>query len=1096
MGTADTVTISGSATINVTGNLAIKGSGFNVGGSASNLNLAVSGILSATAGGTVIGHVSAGSVSGTGAQTFGGNLTTTTGNITLGSGSTVSGALSSSSGAVILSSSTSGTYTTVGSISTGGNVTVYSYNRVLGATTGALISGGSYAWFGGPVTATSTYVSFADHATVNGNVSAGSYVYTGLYSTINGSITSGSLQVDLAGHTTVSGAITANGTYVNFGSGSSAGGAVTAKTYVDLGAGGNVSGNVTSQTSYVYGSSINVTGNIGAGGSYVDIHSDGNVGGNISAASYVSIYNNNTVSGTVTAGSTVFINDYNVIGSSVLGGGSVTIDDHTNIAGDVTSTGSYVSISTNTTIAGNVTSSTSYVHTSLNSTVNGNVTAATTVTQGSGTTLAQCVRSTGAWTITLSSPTLVSGACCGSGATCSKSCITGLPKPADCQSLHHLKVVTSASSGLTCNPNTATVYACADSTCATYYTSGASGSLTATGSGMTVTYPSGANFTIPSGSNSATVSFQVTTPGSVTLGATISSPSASSATTCALGGSSSCAFTSQDSGFIMTLPSLVAGTAGNLSIAAVQKSVTSNACTPAFASVSKAVNFSCSYSNPNTGTKPAVLGGTALNASAGANAACDGASQAVSLSFNASGVATSTLNYSDAGQVTLSAAYTGTGSQAGLSMTGSGDFIAAPASFALSGITASPIKAGQPFSATITALNSAGVATPNFGREFSAEGARLSWFKAKPTGISAVSGAFTGSGVGGSASLTGFSHGAVTVSDLSWNEVGSGDLTATLVSGSYLGGGQTISGTTGVAGAVGPFVPDHFDLTLSPSCGAFTYSGQPFTVSVYAKEASGGTTRNYDGTAHTSPNQATTVTLTAVNNAATGSLSGNTVAASAFGAGIATSTLTPTFTFTNKLTPVTSISLRATDTNGVSSSPGGVEPTASIYSGRIRMSNAYGSGKASLSIPIQTQRWNGKAWVLNSADNCTSVPAAAVALSGYVNAKGQSTASWTTTPSGINITGGNGTLTLGAPSNSGTGSVDLALNLGSTGTDQSCLASHPASTGANQSALRAQQGSTNACAGLTSYDRDPSARATFGVYSPETNKLVFIRDMF
>lgn len=190
------------------------------------------------------------------------------------------------------------------------------------------------------------------------------------------------------------------------------------------------------------------------------------------------------------------------------------------------------------------------------------------------------------------------------------------------------------------------------------------------------------------------------------------------------------------------------------------------------------------------------------------------------------------------------------------------------------------------------------------------------------------------------------------------------------------------------------------------------------------------------------------------------------------------------------------MSIRATDSGGVSSSSGGIEPALSVRSGRIKLSNAFGSEKSSLSFPVQAQYWNGKSWVLNQLDSCTTIPAASVALSNYVNAKGQSTSAWTTTPSAISITGGNGTLTLSAPTGGNTGSVDVALNLGQGTTDLSCLANHPTSTPAGKIWLRSLNGSSHACAGLSTYDRDPSARATFGVFAPETKKQVFIQDMY
>ena len=66
----------------------------------------------------------------------------------------------------------------------------------------------------------------------------------------------------------------------------------------------------------------------------------------------------------------------------------------------------------------------------------------------------------------------------------------------------------------------------------------------------------------------------------------------------------------------------------------------------------------------------------------------------------------------------------------------------------------------------------------------------------------------------------------------------------------------------------------------------------------------------------------------------------------------------------------------------------------------------------------------------------------------------------------------------------------MAANLGTSGNDQSCL-SHAKQTSkpAEVPWLRSQNGN---CA--ATYDRDPSARASFGVYAPETRKTVHIRE--
>jgi MSHA biogenesis protein MshQ len=675
--------------------------------------------------------------------------------------------------------------------------------------------------------------------------------------------------------------------------------------------------------------------------------------------------------------------------------------------------------------------------------------------------------------------------------------------------LHHVNI--AASDGLTCTPRTYTLTACSDAACASPYTAGLSGTLSVTGSGMTVNYPSGAAFSIPNGSSSTTVSVHATTVGSLTA-ATLSglsaTPTGSPSVYCGMNGSTpasggSCTINLANSGLLFNVPNHLSDASQTVTVSAVQSSNNATACTPAFASVSKNVTFKCSYSNPTTGTLPVRVGGTALNASNSTAAACDGTGGTVSLSFNVSGVATTTVQYADVGQMSLTATYAGSGTDAGLSMTGSDSFIASPASFAFSSITASPV-AGSNFAATLTAKNSSGNAVPNFGKEtaVTTDYVRISWAKAKPTGTASVAGTFTGTGTSTSPTLSSssFSNGAVTLSNLNWTEVGLGDLSAWLVSGSYLGSGTTVTGTTGAAGAVGPFVPHHFDTVITQGCSSFSYSGQPFTVQITARNAGNTTTYNYDGSANTSPNYAKAVTLSATGaGAGSGSLTaGTSVALTSFGAGVASLT-TPTFAFTNKLTTPTSITIHAQETAGsVTSSAGSpvVEGSVPLRSGRLKISNAFGSEKSVLSVPVQAQYWNGKAWVLNASDSCTSVPAASVALSNYMDSKGAATAGWTTTPSAVTISSGNGTLSLGAPSPSSTGSVDFAFNLGATTTDQSCLASHPASTAANLSWLRAQNGSANGCAGVSTYDRDPSARATFGVYQPETKKAVYSRELY
>ena len=653
--------------------------------------------------------------------------------------------------------------------------------------------------------------------------------------------------------------------------------------------------------------------------------------------------------------------------------------------------------------------------------------------------------------------------------------------------VHHLEIRHGTGSGLTCSPSTLTVVACQDAACATQYTGGVTGTLTATGAGMTVNWPNSAAFSIPSGSGSITEDMQLTTVGSVVLGASGAAPSPANAPKCNFG-NPSCTFSAVDSGFIFNVPNHVANLAQTVSVSAVRKSDSAAVCVPAFASVSKNVAFTCIYQNPTSGGLPIRVGGAALNVANNAASGCDASGRAVSLVFNAGGVASTTVQYADVGQVQLNARYTGVGvSEAGLVMTGTNSFIAAPASFAFSVISGGPIKAGNAFAATLTAINSSGSATPNFGRETSPQSATLAFTRAQPSGSGVSNGVFTGS-------LGAFSAGVASASNLVWSEVGRGDLSATLSSANYLGSGLSATGTTGSAGAgvVGRFTPHHFDVVVIPACNSFTYAAQPFTTRITAKNglATPGTTVNYDGTGATTPNFSQAVTLSDAPALGLGSFAGTgALAASLSSAGVANA-LTPAYSFTSKLTAARTLVVRAIDADTISSA-GYAEGSTALRSGRLRLSNAFGSEKSPLALAVQAQYWSGNAWVLNSADNCSVVPAAAVARSGYVDNKGAPTAAWSTTASGTVVTGGNAALTLSAPNPLLTGSVNLALNLGATPTDQSCLAVLPASTGAALPWLRSQNGGCS-----TAWDRDPSARATFGIYSPETRKVLHAREIF
>jgi MSHA biogenesis protein MshQ len=185
--------------------------------------------------------------------------------------------------------------------------------------------------------------------------------------------------------------------------------------------------------------------------------------------------------------------------------------------------------------------------------------------------------------------------------------------------------------------------------------------------------------------------------------------------------------------------------------------------------------------------------------------------------------------------------------------------------------------------------------------------------------------------------------------------------------------------------------------------------------------------------------------------------------------------------------------VRAADADA--SSLGFAEGSTILRSGRLRLSNAWGSEKTALQVAVQAQYWSGKAWVLNNADNCSAVPTSAVSKSNAIDSKGATSGAMNNTLSGFTLANGQANVAVSPASPTATGSLDIALNLGSGATDQSCLGgTRPASNNPSSTAtpwLRSQNGG---CSSL--WDRDPSARVTFGIYSPESTKTVHARDLF
>ncbi len=453
--------------------------------------------------------------------------------------------------------------------------------------------------------------------------------------------------------------------------------------------------------------------------------------------------------------------------------------------------------------------------------------------------------------------------------------------------------ITQDGNGLTCTPEILTVTACADPApaCATKYTLlPVSGNVTWSGT------PGG---TIPFNISTAgytKVSLPVTTATTpsnpVILGTSSVSPIAINPTTClntsnnTINTTTSCKLPFSDAGLLISTPNLVSGTAQNMTVSAVKKSDSSVSCVPAFQNVSRSVNFNCSYTNPTSGTLPALLAGSAL--------ACDGSNLNLSMSFDPTGVATATLQYNDVGQVTLNGTYTGSAAtnDLKLSMTGISAFVVKPDHFDISNIVGTAgtipnpaaadangskfIRAGDAFTVTVKAMTAAGAPTPNYGKESTPQGVHLTPTLVAPAGgvypnpLLTIAGTNTANNViggvefGSTGQVNTDSNGVATVTNLAWNEVGIISLAANADNAGvndYLGAGPVLGATTGTTGNIGRFYPAQFALSggtiynrtdisacATAGCGSFTYMGEQMNAvfTLTAQNLSGSPTLNYN----------------------------------------------------------------------------------------------------------------------------------------------------------------------------------------------------------------------------------------------------------
>jgi len=907
-----------------------------------------------------------------------------------------------------------------GSVAASGAINLGSKTVITGAISGASLSSGPNDSLG-PISITGA-VSLASNTTINGTLSAAS-VDTNSGVTVTGAITSAGT-INLGSNFTAGGAM--SGTTITVNPNSTLSGDITATTSLEIGSGGAVTGNITAPVVTLDPAHISVTGNIAAATS-LEIGSGGTVNGAISGGTLTLRSANTTINGNAT-----FTGNVDMASGTVINGDLVAYD--------------VVQHASNAIINGNAAVNSIYID------WNDAVTKVITCT-GPGAVGCSCV--------TKADPNY--------HPTCAAAPSGGLD---------HI-LITHGGQALTCQPQPVTLTACANASCTPPYYNGT----------VSVTLqPGGGTYTISSGTGTGYVSHskaeavQMTAAGAG--GTTMCHNTAIADPSNATDSSTACNIQFQDHGLTVTVPDHVSMSSNvNVVIQALQASGSLPGCVPLVQNKSLPINFSCQYNDPvSTANASVNIGGTGVS--------CGSGGTAVNMNFDGNGTASASLQYPEVGKVNLTASY----SSGGLSASGSKEFTAAPASFRITttpGGSSNPvIKASTPYAIKIEAINKSGGVTTNFGKELSPESINFSYQLQAPathdattkTGFGAVSnGAFTSTG------------------SWQFDDTGTYRLSAALANGSgnYMGNTTTGFNTQGTLDVL--FIPDHFDTALNGSipmacnllggytpcknnaAGKFVYSGQRFDLLVYAyigkQDASGNylAPQNYTGghniklSAWDSAGGATagnpgagsgTLNWADINHAA-GAATSITPQSYTFGYSSAnknvgqldstsSASLLPMFTYSSAATAAsapgpTTIYLRAIEalpapwsTDGSTSqrTANSGETPLTVVSGRLEVTNNYGSLNSPLPVQVHAQYWNGSAYAFNPQFSLATAVALAASNVSYGNCQGglavggtSACPAFTLASTGLTFAQGTGAFLLNAPSPkpSQKGSVDVQL---------------------------------------------------------------------
>lgn len=431
-------------------------------------------------------------------------------------------------------------------------------------------------------------------------------------------------------------------------------------------------------------------------------------------------------------------------------------------------------------------------------------------------------------------------------------------------------------------------------------------------------------------------------------------------------------------------------------------------------------------------------------------------------------------------------------------------FTIRPAGLTLSSTPASGATqaAGSNYTMTATAVNNGGTTTTAYTGTPALTTTTMTDWRGFLLSLGSFSGSF-GAAVSGVSSGSSFNYsdfgpltipaGAVTDSTYVANS-GSGDVAGLdCISGSASNvkvGGLYGCNFANTASATTPsFIAHHYSAThaITPACNSqFTYFGQPLTyaVTIDAFNALGNRMTRLTSSAPNKPtftfsqlnsgaatiNPLTIPALTWASDLTYGTASGGEYALSATSvastrpAGLSSVSASPP-SYESFRVRVTSSDANITTCNGVAAAGTTSCDSAAtkLRYGVLQLSDGQSTSASPASMRITAQYWNGSAFVTNTNDVCTALNFNAGTIASSVLPRPTAKNTSTTLSNGV-----------GAVMLSSTVASNVAIRLG--GSDNNCVTA-TSGVGVPLNAVSSYLGSTSCSA---SYDKDPSARMTFG----------------